>query len=65
MGTFTLLLPDEQAAKLTEAARGEGVEVAELLRRITDEYLELRAAFSAAAGYVLRKNAELYRRLAK
>ncbi len=65
MSTFTLQLPDEQAAKLSEVAQNEGVEVAELLRRIADEYLERRAAFDTAAGYVLRKNKELYRRLAK
>jgi hypothetical protein len=65
MSTLTLQLPDDQAARLAEVAKGEGLEVAELLRRIADEYLERRSAVDAAAGYVLRKNAELYRRLAK
>lgn len=65
MSTLTFQLPEEQAARLADAARERGVEVDELLRRITDEYLSRSRAFDAAAQYVLQKNAELYRRLAQ
>lgn len=63
--TVTIQLPDEQAERLAEAAREQGVDVDELLRRIASEYLTRKGAFEGAARYVLAKNAELYRRLAK
>ncbi len=63
--TITIDFPSEQAARLEDAARQEGVAVAALLQRLTTEYLERKAAFESAADYVLAKNAELYRRLAK
>lgn len=65
MSTLTFQVPEEQAARLSEVARGMGVEVEELLRRITDDFLARSESFESAAQYVLRKNAELYRRLAR
>ena len=63
--TIAVDLSSEQTAKLNEAARQAGVEPAVLLARIADQYFEHKGAFETAAGHVLQKNAELYRRLAK
>ena len=65
MSTVTFSVSDEKAARLMEAARERGVAVEELLRQITDEFLNHKCSFSGAANYVLQKNAELYRRLAQ
>ncbi len=65
MSTLTFQLPEDKAARLSDAARELGVQVDELLRRITDDFLDRNRAFESAAKYVLEKNAELYRRLAK
>jgi hypothetical protein len=65
MSTFTLQLPTEKANQLAQEAERLGVRVEELLERITDDFLARKESFEAAAQYVLRKNAELYRRLAK
>lgn len=64
MSTLTFQVPEEQAARLADAARERGVGVEELLRQIAAEFLGRSTAFDAAANYVLRKNAELYQRLA-
>jgi hypothetical protein len=65
MSTVTFQVEDEKAGQLAEAARKRGVAVEELLRQITDDFLARQEGFEAAAKYVLAKNAELYRRLAK
>ncbi len=65
MSTVTFQLDDQKADRLAEAARAKGIHVEELLRRITDDYLARLENFDAAAQYVLHKNAELYRRLAR
>lgn len=64
MSTVSFQVPEEKAARLAEAAKRLGVQVDELLQRITDDYLARNRAFDSAAKYVLEKNAELYRRLA-
>ena len=64
MSSLTFQLPEEKADRLTAAAREIGVPVEELLRKMTDEFLDRKNSFEAAAEYVLQKNAELYRRLA-
>jgi antitoxin FitA len=65
MTTFTIDLPDEQAGKLRELAREAGVTPEELLRTGIEQWLTRpNGDFSEAAAYVLKKNAELYRRLA-
>ena len=65
MSTLTFEVEDAKAARLAEAARTRGVEVAELLQQITNDFLSRMEGFDDAAKYVLQKNAELYRRLAK
>jgi hypothetical protein len=65
MSTLTFQIEEQKAGKLAEAARERGVDVEELLRRITEDFLSRKEGFEAAAKYVLQKNAELYRRLAQ
>ncbi len=65
MSTLTFSVPDEKATQLADAAREMGVPVEDLLRRITDDFLARKEGFEAAAKYVLQKNTELYRRLAR
>lgn len=65
MSTITLHLPTDKADRLTREAERIGVQVEQLLERMADEYLAREGAFTDAANYVLKKNAELYRRLAK
>jgi antitoxin FitA len=65
MSTLTFEMPTEQVEALSRAADRRGVRVEDLLRELTEEYLSRREAFESAAKYVLQKNAELYRRLAK
>jgi hypothetical protein len=65
MSTVTFQIEDDKVQRLTEAARERGVEVDELLRQLADDFLARKAGFESAAKYVLEKNAELYRRLAK
>lgn len=65
MTTFSIELPDDQAQRLRELAVEAGVTPEELLGDGVREWLLQRQQdFAEAASYVLRKNAELYRRLA-
>ena len=63
--TITIDLPPEQYERLTEMARSQGLTAEEFARRELAGLLTRDMAIQAAAGYVLEKNAELYRRLAK
>ena len=54
----------ESSDQRHETARQLGVSV-EQLERMTEEEVERRRLFKDAANYVLEKNAELYRRLAR
>lgn len=65
MSTLTFQLEDSEATKLAEAAREQGVQLNELLRQIAKDYLSRKQGVESAAQYVLKKNAELYRRLAQ
>jgi hypothetical protein len=65
MSTLTFSVPDDKASQLNQAANEMGVPIEDLLRRITDDFLARKEGFGEAAKYVLQKNAELYRRLAK
>jgi antitoxin FitA len=65
VSTITIELPTEQLEKLTRAAERRGVRAEELLRQLADDGLARIEDFDEAAAYVLRKNAELYRRLAQ
>lgn len=63
--TIVVDVPDAQATKLCDEAARLGVPLAQLATAAVVDLVE-RAAddFEQAAKYVLRKNEELYRRLA-
>ncbi len=64
MATVTIALPDERLSKLKELATSFGVSSEELVRVSIEELLaQPEKAFKQATDYVLRKNADLYRRL--
>jgi antitoxin FitA len=65
MSTLTFAVTEEKAEQLTTAASKLGVSVEDLLRRTTENFLVHQEEFQTAAEYVLQKNSELYRRLAK
>jgi antitoxin FitA len=65
MSTVTFQIEEKKAEMLNEAARERGIGVEELLQQIAEDFLSRKQNFEAAAKYVLQKNAELYRRLAK
>ncbi len=65
MNTITITLSDERLAKLREVAARYSVTPEDLARVSIEELLaQPEETFQAAADYVLKKNAELYRRLA-
>lgn len=65
MSTITIALPEEHLVRLNEMARQLGVVPEDLVRVSIEELLTRpEADFEQAVNYVLRKNAELYRRLA-
>lgn len=65
MTAITIPLTDERLSKLRELADQTGLSPEEFLRRRVDSWLEHPAEdFNAAATHVLRKNADLYKRLA-
>jgi hypothetical protein len=65
MVTITIPLSEENLRRLNERARENNVAPEQLLRASIEEWLnDPKPDFAQAADYVLRKNAELYRRLA-
>ena len=65
MTTITIELPDERLQKLQEMAQRFGVSMEELIRvSVEDMLTQPEEQFRKAAQYVLKKNTELYRRLA-
>jgi hypothetical protein len=65
MKTISISLSDQQAAKLQVWADQAGVPPEELLRCRVEQFLEpSERSFQDAAQYILKKNEELYRRLA-
>jgi hypothetical protein len=62
--TLTIDLPPDQFEKLTGLAKAQGISVEECASHELGERLSRDCAVSVAAEYVLRKNAELYQRLA-
>ena len=63
--TITINLSDEQSAKLSEMAERLNVRTEDLARAGIEEMLTASdEKFERAVEYTLRKNAELYRRLA-
>ena len=65
MTTITIELPSERLQKLQEMASKFGVSMEELVRvSVEDMLTQPEEQFRKAAQYVLKKNAELYKRLA-
>ncbi|MEW6529299.1 MAG: DNA-binding protein [Thermodesulfobacteriota bacterium] len=65
MTDLTISLPEETLAKLREKASAYGVRAEDLVRAGIDHLLESpKEDFEKAVDYVLKKNEELYRRLA-
>lgn len=65
MKTLEVRLPEKTASRLEEAAGHLNVSPEELLLLSVEEKLaQLDAEFRESSDYVLKKNAELYRRLA-
>ena len=65
MTTVTIELTDSQAALLAEEASRHGLKPEDLVRAAVADIIEGRdSAFLAAARRVVKKNAELYDRLA-
>ncbi len=65
MTTLNVPISDDQATRLQALADRVGLSVEELLRGRIDQFLDrTESEFDSAADYVLRKNAELYKRLA-
>ncbi|MFN8413240.1 MAG: hypothetical protein U0Z26_12705 [Anaerolineales bacterium] len=65
MTTITIELPNERLQKLQEMALKFGVSMEELVRASVEDMLtQPEDQFRNAAQYVLKKNKELYKRLA-
>jgi antitoxin FitA len=65
MTSITVNIPDEQLRKLEQLARESQVSPEDLLLASIEDWLSRpKHDFTQAASYVLKKNAELYRRLA-
>ncbi len=65
MTSITISLPDDRVLKLQKIATRLNVSPEELVRVSIEELLTRPdEAFQRAVDYVLKKNAELYRRLA-
>jgi predicted transcriptional regulator len=65
MTTITIVLEDEPMSRLKQLADQAGLTPEEMLRVSAERWLGApKDDFAAAAAYVLKKNAELYRRLA-
>jgi antitoxin FitA len=65
MTTITIELPNDRLQKLREMAQKFGISTEELVRvSVEDMLTQPEDQFRKAAQYVLKKNAELYKRLA-
>ncbi len=64
MSNLTISLPDDKMSKLKEMAADLGTTAEELVRASVEDLLGRPEEFRKAADYVLKKNEELYRKLA-
>ncbi|ARV60258.1 DNA-binding protein [Nostocales cyanobacterium HT-58-2] len=65
MNTITIHIPDDRLVKLQETATRLGVSIEELVLMGVEQLLKQpEVSFQDAMDYVLKKNAELYKRLA-
>ncbi len=62
--SFTIQLSRPRVVQLGKLAQDAGVTPEELLQKSVEGWLSTGEDFEEAAAYVLKKNAELYRRLA-
>lgn len=65
MSTLTIDLPKEQVERLNQVAERRGVSLQDLLRQLAEDCVTRDDAIETATNFVLKKNAELYQRLAK
>jgi predicted transcriptional regulator len=66
MSAFTVNLPKERARELKELAARYGIPPEELVRAsIEDMLMQPEEQFQKVAEHVLKKNADLYRRLSR
>ena len=65
MKTLTVTFPEKTLQRIAEVANRLGLSVEALVQESVEEKLErAEPGFEEAAEHVLKKNAELYRRLA-
>jgi antitoxin FitA len=65
MTSITIDIPENQLQKLQDLAKLQGVSPEALLHTSLEDWLSSpKPEFSNAANYVLKKNADLYNRLA-
>jgi len=64
MSYLTISLPEHRMSKLKEMAAGLGTTPEELVLASVEDLLGRPEEFREAIDYVLKKNEELYRRLA-
>lgn len=65
MATITIAIPDDRLLELKEIADKLGIKPEDLVRVCIEELLTRpEETFQQTIDYVLKKNAELYRRLA-
>jgi hypothetical protein len=64
MINITITLPEDRMSRLKEMAAGLGTTPEELVRASVEDLLGRPEEFRKALDYVLKKNEELYRRLA-
>lgn len=65
MASITINIPDAQLQKLQQLAQENEISLEDLLRASLEDWLSYpKSEFAQASSYVLKKNAELYRRLA-
>jgi hypothetical protein len=64
MSNITISLPEDRMSALKEIAAGLGTTPEELVRASVEDLLGRPEEFKKAVDYVLKKNEELYRRLA-
>ena len=65
MASITVNISDEQFRRLQQLAQNSPVSPADLLSASIEDWLDCpENEFTQASSYVLKKNAELYRRLA-
>jgi len=65
MASITVNISDEQFRRLQQLAQNSQVSVEDLLSASIEDWLVgPKNEFTQASSYVLKKNAELYRRLA-